>query len=394
MQKQFREQDDNKDGLDINIIRTKTKNLNYVNEKVKNIIIYLVLFILGFNFLAYRAYNLESIKNYLRISASLLLMCFILINLRKIKFSRKELVLVWYMGVILLINGINTFNFVFIVFFAIFTKNALSDNLSKAFNKINLILLFMLVCSLMTGMLHNIQYVSSLGRIRSMLGFNNPNPASLFFFSVAVTFVLSKRNDYAKRLLIALALNILIYSYTGARTMLVGFVFFTIFYFMFALIFKFKNIAIIYYMVKLLVVFVVCMSFFSGYILEKFPQLDQFMSYRLSIFSNYINKNSTLNFLFGGTKLLEIDNFYLVFLYNYGILLFVIISLLILKAVGKLFVERNKAKLAFVLTMLLIGLTESSIIRPEIICVLVFWKIVFQYSFVQNSELDLQAGGT
>ncbi len=293
------------------------------------------------------------------------------------------------MGLILLFNGINSLNFFFIVIISIITKNVYIGELSRKFNKINLSLFLLLIGSLVTGVLHNMQYVSSMGRVRTTLGFNNPNAASQFLFSVVVIFVLSNQRHYAKRLLIGFGGSIYFYLYTNSRTTLAAFFLFTIFYFLFKRLFKFKRITIIYYTVILSVILLICSTFLASYLLELFPQLDQFTSYRLTIFSEYIEANTISNLFFGGTLVPEVDNFYLVFLYTYGILIFIFASTIILKAVRNLLYERNQAYLAFVLTMMFIALTESSIIRPELLSVMLFWKIIFQYGFIQKSKIDV-----
>ncbi len=69
----------------------KRSNITYENkkvskEKISDLFLYFAFFILSLNFLGYRAYNLEPIKNYLRIVAFLLLILTMVFKGRKYKY--------------------------------------------------------------------------------------------------------------------------------------------------------------------------------------------------------------------------------------------------------------------------------------------------------------------
>ena len=82
--------------------------------------------------------------------------------------------------------------------------------------------------------------------------------------------------------------------------------------------------------------------------------------------------------LFGGSKVDDIDNFYLCLLYNGGVFFYLLTMFLSIRATW-IYMNQNKAiYAAFILSLLFLGVMESGIIRCEILCMIMFWYLLIK----------------
>lgn len=93
----------------------------------------------------------------------------------------------------LMLNGSMALNFVVIVLFAICASYSLETIVKSAF-RINVFLVLVMIVLMALHIVNNTSYVSTMGRLRYTLGFENPNVAALFYSSAIYLLLVSRKN--------------------------------------------------------------------------------------------------------------------------------------------------------------------------------------------------------
>ena len=329
----------------------------------------MALFCLSINYLLYSFFKINFDRNILRIVAGILLMISIII---KRSINVKELVLLFFAFYMLIINGSLTQNIAYILVASIAIPFS-AEKLWKKVSKYQLLLAGVVIASLVFGVVPNL-VTSTGGRIRNTLGFLNVNGAAVFFFSVIIIWLICQKKIKWYMFIVAFAAALVLYFFTDTRSLLfcVGIFFLS---FIILQLFKGRTILVGTCIVEGLLFIIPNLI---GVFYRLFPRLNVLLSYRLSLFASFINRNDIKSLLFGGSTVKDIDNFYLCLLYNSGLIFFVFVAVITIYSTWFYWKTRQVKYIAFILSILAFGIMESGALRCEIICMLMFWYIILQ----------------
>ena len=148
------------------------------------------LLLLGLNYVLYNAFSFDLAKDLLRIFAvSLFVIGWILKG--NFILTKKEVFAIFLAVMAVIFNGTLALNFLLIVVFSVCvtfnTNNIISSSL-----KINGLLVLFMIILMLFNVIDNKGYISSMGRLRYTLGFENPNVAALFYSSAIYLFIVSR----------------------------------------------------------------------------------------------------------------------------------------------------------------------------------------------------------
>lgn len=335
----------------------------------KIILAYIMLVVLGINYLEYAFFGNVEIKNNMRICVALLIGYAFIIRSKLYVWDAILLCI----SLCILINGSEVSLNVFFLFLIAITFNIWElKDICKAMNFINMLSLVIVIISLFFNVVDNTNW-SYLGRTRNSLGFTNVNNAGFLAYSISTVYLLTLEKIRWKNIGLIVGFSFVVYKLTDSRT---GFFALIIMLICFYFLLKTKGkLELGIWAIEIL-----CLTsplFWSNkYINSSIG--NKILSLRPTIFCSYIDANTWMNFLFGGSKVPEIDNFYLIFLFGTGILFYLLFSLSILFTVKRLLNDKEYMKVAFCISMLLIGMVETYIIRPELMCVTLFWLIIYR----------------
>ena len=343
------------------------------------------LFLLGINYIFYNALALNSMKIFFRVGAIFLLFIGWILN-KKFIIKKKTFLAIVLSLVALLLNKRIAFNFVVIVFFVVCVTYPI-ETIIRSTYKINILLIIIMVILMKLNIVNNMWYISSMGRLRYTLGFENPNVAALFYSSAVYLFIISRKKTSIIAIIISSVMTVLIYYYTNSRTSLLALMVFIILESLFLFLEK-NNLKLKLLLSKCLIIMIdilFIINLLSVFMIEKFMIFDQLLSFRISSFSEMINSSSLKEFLFGGT-FKTVDNFYYMLLFQYGIIIYIFIAFLIHFIMKKMVENKKFQFISLFVGLFLTGMMESSLIRPEILVILVIWKIIF--SDIENNTKE------
>lgn len=336
----------------------------------------LPLFLLGINYVLYNALSMESMKIVFRMVAIILFLIGWILK-GNFKIDLKAFIAIILALISLILNGSMALNFTVLVLFAICAEYPIETIIKSAF-RINVSLVLLMIILMVSHVVDNTSYISTMGRLRQTLGFENPNVAALFYSSAIYLFLASRRELKKRSVFVAFLLTAVIFLYTNSRTSLVALLIFVGLELLY-LIFEKKS------MDKAKLIFGKCAVIFidvlfalnliSVFMINKFMVLDQLLSYRISTFSRMINSAGLRCFLLGGT-IKTVDNFYYMLLFQYGIIIYVFVAYSTHAAMKKMIENLNIKYVALLVGLFLVAMMESSLIRPEILVSLVVWKVV------------------
>lgn len=358
----------------------KTKSF-YQNNIIQFIFIDLPISLLMLNFIFYSVFNVDDFKNILRIGSFILFVCGWIIN-GEYKITFEQFFILFLSIVVSLFQGTSALNFLSVVIFAFTTKIDLNSLIKKVL-RINLVYaLFMLVC-LYVGVISNTTYIDTVGRTRNTMGFLNPNAGALFYSSIIYLYIISRNKIRIINYAIALLGNALIFKFSDSRTSFFALNFFLL---MIPIFNKFISKAVIKKGICIFNDFIWLMGIISLFILNIFSDLDFILSNRISNYMQFIEQVGIWRMIVGGGELQEItiDNFYFMFLYQSGIIIYLLAMYLVHKSTNLLINKRKIRLLAFITAMFLMGMTESSFLRPEIPVTLILWKILLDQHYSTN----------
>ena len=149
------------------------------------------LFLLGMNYVLYNALSLDSMKTIFRVGAILLLLIGWTLKGRFV-IGKKIFLAMALAMVALLLNGSMALNFVVIILFSICVTYPI-DKIIKSTFRINILLVVIMIALMGLHIVNNTSYVSTMGRLRYTLGFENPNVAALFYASAIYLFLVSRK---------------------------------------------------------------------------------------------------------------------------------------------------------------------------------------------------------
>ena len=331
----------------------------------------IAILLLGVNYLLYRFWEIESLKNVMRGGAALFLLLCIIVDKKKIKLT--EVVLLIFAAYLIVINGDVSANIGFLLLCAIAPVR--NDNaVYKQINKIQLCLTAVVLMMLATGLKSGVSYSFGSRRLRFTLGFDNVNAAAGFFFSVLVIWLYTRKSMNWWQAALAIGLVAALFIVTDSRTPFFASVcYFGVYWF--TRYVKKKWFRRCYYWAAAVVMLV---SFLNRFLLSAFPSLDALLSLRLSLTADYMASNSLFNLVLGGGKAVAVDNAYVDLLYNAGILFYAFFVYAVLAASKFYLYSGSRKELSFIMSVLVFGLMESSFLRAELLFSVVFWILIIR----------------
>ena len=338
-------------------------------QTMAQIMCFISLGILGINYLLYSFFHFDFNRNILRIIAGAFFILSILLGKR---ISIKEFCLIPVAAYMLIINGSLSSNIAYFILAAIAIPYV-ADIVWKQLNVFQIVMTIVVIMCLVLGIV-DYRITSIAGRTRNTLGFTNVNAAAIFFFSLLIIWLLKTKNISMKHLLITVVISFVVYRLTDSRTVFACTIIFSICY----LVLNRWNGR------WASILFGVCVTiFYLSPVLvlmarSAFPTLDIVLSSRLKWFSLYIANHSINTLLFGGSKIEGIDNFYLCLLYNGGILFYIFTWYMNISALSKYILRGNSGYAAFIIAITAYGLMESGVIRCELLCMIMFWYLLFR----------------
>ena len=348
------------------------------------------LLLLATNYALYNALGLEVYKNPVRLVAMLLIV------IGWIVYGNKNITLVkliWIVASLLsiVINGTESLNFIAAVAVSICTIRDIKKNIRVMF-RVNFILVISIIVLIFLGVAQNTKYVSTLGRVRWTLGFNNPNVAALFYTSCILLYVISRESIRFLHLLIAMIAEVTVYYFTNSRASMVSVIVFIVGLAILDLNYK-KGQSAFWIRKSILIIIDVFFGFhlLPAKVLTVFLPFDKFTSFRVSNMILLSEQAGMHSYLFGGYSGKHVDNFYYMFLYTYGILVYLLFAISTHIALHKVKSQKNLIIMPYLLGLFVVGFFESSIMRPEIMSMLLVWIIVLDFSDKYEDSEGLQA---
>ncbi|MBQ7338984.1 MAG: hypothetical protein IJW40_11115 [Clostridia bacterium] len=284
-------------------------------------------------------------------------------------------------------NSAETLNILAALLFAICGSDDVKAE-EKALFYVSVLITSLFFVFLFLGMVESRTYISTTGRIRTTMGFDNPNVAALFFSSALYLFVLCREKIKNRHLVVAAVLELVVFYFTDSRASFFAFLCFVVLVYIMRLsIFQKKNSVLIYASDAFFVIHLLSM-FFAEYLMP----LNSLLSGRIMHFINMTNEAGLMRYLFGGSPLRS-DNFFYMLMFKYGIFIYGLFALMVHFAMERLIKKKYYAEAAFIFAHLLLGFMESSIIRPEIASVMMVWVLIFSNT-KRNGEINQSVLGT
>lgn len=342
-------------------------------ETKSDIFLYLALFCLGINYILYNALGIYQFKTVLRVSG-IALMLVKLIMSGKWRFTFMQCVLVTVSVIALLINGSESINLIALVILGI-SMDIDETGAYKAY-KVNFVLVLIVLVFLVTGVMQNRIWYGGTDIIRKTrwtLGFGNPNHAAAFFTSFFCLYVITREHINKWHIIVLIFLESGVYYYTNSRTWFIAYIIFSLILLIMLYTDKMQNVLQTSCIVVTDVFFGV--HLFLQYIIDFIMRFDMLLSFRISRFKAVLAHFGLKEYLIGG-GIVSVDSMYINLLYVYGIFVYLIVWLAVHISMINLRKENNYKMLAFLVVMLIVGLMESSTIRPEFMSSIILWTVI------------------
>lgn len=343
-----------------------SRDNNRLIVNLRLLLIYMSIVLLFGNYLLYSFFKIDTLKTILRVMSVFLLVLSLLL---KNKFTFFECILLLISLYLIVINGSVSLNIAICLLLIVCIDDV--GSFYKVFHELSLAAVIIVFLSLLTGIVESYQYERLNGDIvRNTFGFFNVNSSSLFFLSYFICYLISKSRKFFNFVYVVL-FSVAIYLFTDSRTSFFSLIVLLLFY-CFLSCCKFK-------LVKKTVAFIIVLLLFFSPLLWLFQFMnayDVILSFRVSIFRDYIKANSIFTLLFGGTKILDIDNFYLLLLFNSGIIIYSLIFFGVIKTSNKFINQDKNIEVSVLFAVLFAGLFESLGVRLELPVVMLFWLLI------------------
>lgn len=356
--------------------------MDLIKQKIDEILIFLCLFILGFNFIAFSAFTQEEgdgilLKSVLRFSVIGFLLIIIYIKRRVHAFYILSLPVIF---ILYIINGnIFTLNFLYLVLFVCALQNY---DQSKLLENIFYVYLFMAIYHLVFlkfGYISN-TYVEYGGRFRANYGFGNFNKLGMLYFYyglICVYYLINKTSILNKFIaLFGFVVSLFFIVASDSRTSLICFIIAIVFYFLNKVVF-FSKIIKLYF--KFIFIFCFLLTLFLSSTFGIY--FNDILSTRPELFNKYLldfNFVPSLFFGYFGEPDYPVDNSYLVLLGAIGPVLifpFILISPFLIKSN-----QIPISQIPILIGLIFFGVFENSLLRIELLLpILLFYYLLPGY---------------
>ena len=344
------------------------------NKAVNTALIYSVIYMLGLNFLLYSFFDLNSLRNLLRLGAAGLIMILLLFRLTEGSLRQRQVFLLLLAGWQIVSGGTSGLNFAFLLMLTTAVAGYRHCRIHQVVFRVMVVLTGLVLLSLLLGIEKNEVYTVGK-RTRHMLGFINVNSASIFFM-IGLSSYLLMREEKAKLtdLGAVLALETVVFLFTDSRT---------------PMLCIFLMVLLIVLLPRIprkwagkLLYFGIALLFVTPYLwllpAVNSPLVNKVLSLRPLYFDAYFREQSALTYLFGATRQAELDNAYLLILFGTGLVVYLTVYFAVQSAAKQMLNGKRHVKLAFLIMMLCCSVMESAAVRPELLCAIVLWVMILE----------------
>jgi len=333
-----------------------------------------IFYFLAANYLVYAFLDLPGMKYIIRIGMMAVFAVYCLFRIIKKRVDLRFFVMIGASAVFLLRGSSISMNISFLLLMMIVLMDMDMGKLYNGAFKANMIMLVVVLLCLLLGLVENVFYVSTDGRSRNTLGFVNVNAASVFVYSLLCTYILShpeKRYLTAPKVLIAMAS---VFLMTDSRTAFLCTIFLFVVWLLLAVLPRGlgRLVCAVFVIAMFLTPMLWCIPGISD------GPINTLFSARPILFLRYMQEHEIVHLLIGGSTVEEVDNYYLIQLFGCGVVVYAVIAVIVMVAVDAMIKRKRCSDVAFCLSLLLYGQFEGTLIRPEIICVPVFWLLIFK----------------
>lgn len=346
-----------------------------LNNKINNWINIAVLFLLTLNYLFYSFFDLGHLRNYVRLLVSAMLVFMLAFQLLENRFKRRHVVLLLFAAYQIFVGGTNSLNIAFLVLIVLTMREDENKTVFRQAFAVLAVFAVVVILCLALGIEKNYNYISDVddSRERNTLGFVNVNGAGIFAFSLEAAYLLSRQKVKWLHLGIVAVAAVVMYRLTDSRTPFLGIVIMMVLWLVLPVIPRKWAKCCLWVGIGLL---------FVTPAVWPLPFVNSepgnfVLSSRPEFFSSYMEQQSIVTFIFGGSRVAEIDNGYLLLLYNCGVIVYLAIALAVAKASETMLEKGKFMELAFLSAMLVCAVFEGSFLRPELLCAPLLWGIVF-----------------
>lgn len=347
-------------------------NVKSFVDKTEYILCPIALFLLECNFLLYSFFEYVYLKNIVRLSIFFVLGLMLAVQLYKKTFKWSSIPLFGISFFLLVIHSSLALNLLFILLLVLAFHTVEERYFYKtAFLISALLTVVVLVCLLVGWQTPWVYTDPDTLRTRNTLGFTNVNSASIFFFSLMISSLFAPKRVTFWHLGAVTVGSVILFIITDSRTPLLGMLLLLFIYLLLPRIPQKWSLGCFYTGVILLF----ATAFLWALPFVNTPIINSLLSERPRHFIGYIQQQNVWSFFIGGSNTPEIDNLYLILLYNVGIFLYGFICWILLKAGRQLIKSGRYLEISFVTSMLICGIFEATLLRPELICAPLFWVI-------------------
>lgn len=315
---------------------------------------------------------LEDYKLYFRLAVALYFLVFILTSvtskLPKI-FLMVELVFLCYFSVLYFFGGSPiVINFIFLILaLHFFYVSNIDCNEFLANSLIVYLLVLFIYISYLVFLGEGMTSFVIGDRERYYFGFLNPNKTGFFLFSILTLLVFNyvNFNTSFKVLMVSVLPLLYLLILTGSRTALFCILLFFILAFS-QVILLIRKPVVFFPILFLILSFVVAFHYDNVLV-------DNLLSGRANDYHEFLVTLSVHDYFWASTEGARLDNSYLQAYFNLGLFAYLIFVILFKRAIYRL----NNIEVSYVVVMLVYGLFEGTLIRPEFLLTLFFYYLLF-----------------
>lgn len=343
-------------------------------KPVNTVLIYSVTALLGINYLLYSFFDLGGVRNQVRAAAAGLMLLLLVLRLADGKIRQRQVTMLILAAWQIISGGTNGLNIAFLLILTVVVAGYRECRISTVVFWVMTGLTAIVVGSLLLGLEVNEVYTVGT-RTRHKLGFINVNCASMFLFTLLTAYLLY-RGQKAKiwDLAAVLAIEFLTFLFTDSRTPLLCLILMAALYLVMPKLPK--------KVLGMCCAAGIAVLFLTSY-LWTIPAVNsdlvnKVLSLRPMYCDEYFRSQSAVTFLLGGTRVPELDNGYLLLLFNTGVIVYTVIYFLVRNTAKQMILQEQYMELSFVITMLACSVLEGSAVRPELLCAPVLWILVME----------------
>lgn len=325
-------------------------------KKNKNIIVFIVIFIsIFYKYLSFYEIENESVTMAIIFIAIILNIVIII----KKKFSKKQLITVLIPFIFVTVMARSLDSFVTLLIALMFSKNDIREFFKIFF--ISSLTCYLLTITLnFAGVLedNSIRRFTENGVIvRNSLGFSHVNGVFKNFLPIVLSgYFLVKEKNIRKYNLFIFIISTVLYSISNSRTGYLCIVIYLLFT-TFIDIMKFKTIRnSVKYIFIICTIITLVIANFAGK--SENNSINELLSNRPVIWNYFINNANAISFINVNFTRIPIDNTYITYLVNYGVLAYIIMFLIKYFAIKKI---NDNRILLIILILSIYGIFENSV---------------------------------